>query len=219
VARAGPADRQGAPRRVVELMTEEQIIERLRDGSIPRWMPGPPTGRPEGRETIIINGGLGQRCSACDEVIGAAVRGSIVYIYGDREIRFHGTCHALWQRERHTPLRRILVVDDEPRILYLLTVGWVPKPVNLMYKRPLSVGSGERDALGFILALRTARTRGLSSEGERFELANGTRKRCAVLAVALLDRQRRRRPPEDGRSDLRREKRGLHRGSRRRTIQ
>jgi hypothetical protein len=49
---------------------------------------------------------------------------------------------------------------------------------------------GARGALRFILGLTS--TMGLPSHGERFEQADGTRKRRAVLAVAPLNRQRRR---------------------------
>lgn len=52
------------------------------------------------------------------------------------------------------------------------------------HETPLSVGQGERPELGSSLAPRTARTRGLSSNGDRFEQTNRTRKRRAALAVA-----------------------------------
>ena len=79
-------------------MTDEQIREqirvRLRTGAIPSSMPL--ASASEGTETIIVNGGLGRPCAACDEVITPSPNPSLLLIYGSREIAVHGRCHVLW---------------------------------------------------------------------------------------------------------------------------
>jgi hypothetical protein len=83
---------------VTDEQIREQIRERLRTGAIPRTMP--PTSAGRAPETIVVNGGLGRPCAACDDVVAPSPNPSIVLIYSDRQIVFHGRCHVLWVRER-----------------------------------------------------------------------------------------------------------------------
>lgn len=90
-------------------MTDEEIIAKLHEAfraGLPRSMPSAPQGELLGRETIIINGGRGQRCSACTEMIGSADEGSIEYYYPTMVVRLHRHCNDLWMVEREKPVRR-----------------------------------------------------------------------------------------------------------------
>jgi hypothetical protein len=74
-------------------MKDDEIRARLRDefraARLPRSMPSSPAGELQGRETIIVNGGRGQQCSACAEMISASEQGSIEYRYPTQTTRFH----------------------------------------------------------------------------------------------------------------------------------
>jgi hypothetical protein len=90
-------------------MTDSEIIaalhEGFRSGAIPKSLPTPVRGDPQGRETVIVNGGRGQQCTACRETIPATEQGSVEYRYPDVTTRFHRHCAELWEAERHTPPR------------------------------------------------------------------------------------------------------------------
>jgi hypothetical protein len=90
-------------------MTETEIIavlhEGFRSGAIPKSLPAPVGGDPQRRETIIVNGGGGQQCTACRETIPATEEGSVEYRYPHVTTRFHRHCAELWEAERHTPPR------------------------------------------------------------------------------------------------------------------
>lgn len=91
-------------------MSNSEIVRRLEDsfrsGAIPRELSPPPVGDLEGRETMIINGGRGQRCSACGDLIGSYEQLSVEYLYPTIAIRFHHGCDELWRAEREKPIRR-----------------------------------------------------------------------------------------------------------------
>ena len=84
-----------------------QIRERFLTGQLPRTLPAPPIGALEGRETMIINGGWRQPCSACDLIIPMEEMGSLELRYpAGLTVRFHATCHRLWDDERERPALR-----------------------------------------------------------------------------------------------------------------
>jgi hypothetical protein len=91
-------------------MTDEEIIaalhEGFRSGAIPKSLPAIVHGDVQGRETTIIDGGRGQRCTACGETISPTEQGSVEYRYPHVTTRFHRHCVELWEAERHTPPRR-----------------------------------------------------------------------------------------------------------------
>jgi hypothetical protein len=85
----------------------EQIRERFLTGQLPRSLPAPPLGVLERRETMIINGGRRQPCSACDLIIPMDEVGSLEFHYPTGlTIRFHAACHTLWDDERDRPAFR-----------------------------------------------------------------------------------------------------------------
>jgi len=91
-------------------MTDAEIVQRLhegfRSGAIPRSMPIRPVRDLQGLETVVVNGGHGQLCSACGERIGLFEQGSIEYRYPAVATWFHQHCGELWLAEREKPLRR-----------------------------------------------------------------------------------------------------------------
>jgi hypothetical protein len=91
-------------------MTDSEIIaalhEGFRSGAIPKSLPATSRDDVLGRETVIVNGGRGQQCSACRETISAKDEGSLEYRYPHVTTRFHRHCADLWEAERHEPPRR-----------------------------------------------------------------------------------------------------------------
>ncbi len=91
-------------------MTDEELVRRLHDGfrtgAIPRSVPTALVGKLKSRETIVVNGGRGQPCSACTERIGASEEGSIEYRYPLATVHFHRRCQELWDVEREKPVRK-----------------------------------------------------------------------------------------------------------------
>jgi len=83
---------------VTEEQIREQIREGLRTGVIPSTMPPAPASRAQ--KTIAVNAGVGRPCAACHDVVAPSPSPSIVLIYEDRQIVFHGRCHVLWVHER-----------------------------------------------------------------------------------------------------------------------
>ena len=68
------------------------IRQKLQDGRLPRGSAPRAFGRP----------GNWQKCAACEETMANALRMIEVYsLTSDKKsIRFHGDCHAMWNREQ-----------------------------------------------------------------------------------------------------------------------
>jgi len=73
----------------------EEIRRRLENGVLPRNVPAVQRLQAGEPIPIVVGGGKGRRCSACD-----AERADMTYFYPDREVAFHDTCLRIWKQER-----------------------------------------------------------------------------------------------------------------------
>ncbi len=90
-------------RLIAEATLREQIRKRLRSGALLPSLPAPPAGELQGHETMRINAGRREPCSACDQIISPLEMGSIEFGYSSGQVvRFHAACHAIWDEERRS---------------------------------------------------------------------------------------------------------------------
>ena len=83
----------------------QKLSEKFRANQLPRSVPNAlhPT-ELAGFEPVTINGGRGQRCCVCDEMITRMDEGSLEFRYPDgRAFAFHERCEQLWLEERNRP--------------------------------------------------------------------------------------------------------------------
>jgi hypothetical protein len=73
----------------------QEIRRRLEKGALPRNLPAVQRLQAGEPLSIVMGGGSGRRCSACD-----AERADVTYFYPDREVAFHDTCLRIWKQER-----------------------------------------------------------------------------------------------------------------------